>query len=141
MKGWKFHDDYVRCADCKTLRPLEELEYRKFAAVDSEGRAGEHHCDDRDVCKKMRADELVKSATVQTSAQRTCRQEGCRSRPNSKRDVYCSKHIGRGRMCKVDGCKRPLYRLGLCFGHCKRKQRGQDVNVELQPRPARRARR
>jgi hypothetical protein len=26
---WKYHDDYVQCADCKTLRPLAELKYRR----------------------------------------------------------------------------------------------------------------
>lgn len=63
MKGWKYNDDYVLCADCKALRPLAELAYRKFPEVDTEGRAGEHHCADAKWC------DSVKPKTVQTSVQ------------------------------------------------------------------------
>lgn len=29
--------------------------------------------------------------------------------------------------CSIPGCGRPAFRFGLCFGHAKRKQRGQSV--------------
>lgn len=36
-------------------------------------------------------------------------------------------------LCSVDGCTEPEEAAGLCAGHRKRKQRGQDVNVQLEP--------
>jgi hypothetical protein len=62
---WKYHDDYVQCADCKTLRPLAELKYRRFVEVTQEGKAGEHHCADPGVCQKMREDRALLVAPVQ----------------------------------------------------------------------------
>lgn len=38
--------------------------------------------------------------------------------------------------CTEDGCGRPAKRGGLCWGHRKRKSRGQVVSTELTTRPA-----
>lgn len=37
--------------------------------------------------------------------------------------------------CSVDGCDKPVGKEGLCWGHRRRRQRGQVVNTSLRSRP------
>lgn len=53
MRGWKFNDDYVACAECEVSRPLGELRYRKFTKPDEQGRLGDYACTDEKWCKAV----------------------------------------------------------------------------------------